>query len=142
MKKLILYTLYWILSLTWGAIMTSIGLIAAIVLLLTCHRPYRLGPNIYFKVGSDWGGLELGAFFIVDKTSSIDIAYHEAGHGLQNIIWGPLMPFIICIPSAVRYWYREYLVASGKKKYYELSDYDSIWFENDATKKGEKYYKK
>lgn len=66
---------------------------------------------------------------------------HEWGHGIQNIILGPLMPFLVAIPSCIRYWYRELLVRSGEKKYADLPDYDSIWFEGWATKLGKKYYK-
>ena len=41
----------------------------------------------------------------------------------------------------IRYWYRELIVRSGKKKYSELPDYDSIWFEGWATRLGEKHFK-
>ena len=139
-KKVLSYIGYWIISLTWGGIMTGIGLIVSIVLLLTGHKPRKFGPNIYFVVGDQWGGLELGGFFLVSHYSSIDTIYHEAGHGIQNLIWGPLMPFVISIPSAIRYWYREYLIRSGKKKTSELPPYDSIWFEGQATRWGKKFY--
>ena len=45
----------------------------------------------------------------------------------------------ITLASAVRYWYREYLVQVKGKFYHELPDYDSIWFEGSATELGEKY---
>lgn len=51
------------------------------------------------------------------------------------------MPFVICIPSATRYWYREYLWKTDKAKYKTLPDYDEIWFEGQATKWGETYVK-
>jgi hypothetical protein len=51
------------------------------------------------------------------------------------------MPFLVAIPSFIRYWYRELLVRSGEKKYADLPDYDSVWFEGWATKLGKKYYK-
>lgn len=140
MKKAILYILYWIWSLTWGCIMTSIGLIVAMLLLLTGHRPYRLGPNIYFKIGAGWGGVNFGAFFIVSRTATHYTKLHEAGHGLQNLILGPLMPFIISIPSAIRYWHREYIRRTNRQKYFNLPDYDSIWFEKQATEWGKKIY--
>ncbi len=53
---------------------------------------------------------------------------------------GFFMPFIVSIPSAVRYWYREYLVRDGKKLSWELPPYDSIWFEGWATALGTKYF--
>ena len=57
---------YWIVSLTWGSIMTLLGAVIALVMLLTGHRPGRLGPNVYFEVGRGWGGMEYGAFFFVE----------------------------------------------------------------------------
>lgn len=56
---------------------------------------------------------------------------HEAGHGLQNIIFGPFQIILVSIPSAIRFWYREL-------KYYRKgktppTDYDSVWFEGMAT---------
>lgn len=107
MKKTLSYIGYWILQCTWGLPMTLIGAIVALVLLITGHKPKTLGPNVYFEVGKNWGGLELGGFFICGKDSPERTKFHEAGHGLQNIIWGPLFPFVIAIPSALRYWVRK-----------------------------------
>ena len=142
MKKVILYILYWILSLTWGIIMTIIGAFAAFGLLISKHKPYRLGPNIYFKVGENWGGVNFGPFFITDSTPTDHTRMHEAGHGLQNILYGPLFPFIVAIPSATRYWYREYIWRHRRTEYWDLPDYDAIWFEGQATKWGTKIYSK
>lgn len=132
--------LFWILSLTWGLPMTLFGAFVALVLLIRGYKPKLYYHFIYFEVGYGWGGLEAGGFFFVNKNPSDRIKLHEAGHGLQNIVFGVFMPFVVSIPSAVRYWYREYLVRSGKKKYHELPDYDAIWFEGWATKLGEKYF--
>lgn len=140
MKRFLSYLGFWLISLTWGCLMTAVGLIVAIFLLITGHRPYRIGPNIYFKVGNGWGGLELGPFFLVCKNASRHTILHEAGHGIQNCIWGPLMPFVISIPSAIRYWHREFVFRKDRKKYYELPDYDDIWFEGQATNWGEEVY--
>lgn len=114
MKKKFLYIGYWILQCTWGIIMTLIGAIAALILLITKHKPQTIGPNIYFTVGHNWGGVNFGPFFFCCEEAKDSTKHHECGHGLQNIIWGPLMPFIISIPSAVRYWLR--LVPSRIKK--------------------------
>lgn len=140
MKKFLSYLSFWLISLTWGSIMTAIGLIVAIVLLITGHRPYRIGPNIYFKVGKGWGGVELGPIFITDNTPGRHTICHECGHGIQNCIWGPLMPFVVSIPSAARYWYREFLYRYNKAKYRTLPKYDAIWFEGQATRWGERIY--
>lgn len=132
--------LFWLASYTWGIIMTIIGTIIALALLITGHKPHRFYWYVYFEVGNNWGGCEFGPFFITNKNSSLYIRQHEAGHGLQNIVFGVFMPFIVSIPSAIRYWYRKYLVKSGKKKSSELPDYDSVWFEHSATKLGQKYF--
>jgi hypothetical protein len=142
MKRALSYIGFWLISLTWGGIMTWIGAIVALVLLITGHKPHRCGPNIYFVVGRSWGGVELGAFFLVCENSSKHTALHECGHGIQNCIWGPLMPFVVCIPSATRYWYREYLTRVKGVKPWMLPEYDSIWFEGQATRWGEKVYDK
>jgi len=121
--------------------MTLIGAVAALVLLATGHKPKTFHGLVYFEVGRGWGGVELGAFFVVNKGAGASIKRHESGHGVQNIILGPLMPFVICIPSAARYWYREWVVATKRKKASDLPPYDSIWFEGWATALGNKYFK-
>lgn len=131
---------YWFVSLTWGLPMTLLGALIAIALLITGHKPKRFHYNVYFEVGERWGGLEAGGFFFVNRHASQYIKQHEAGHGLQNLMLGMFMPFVICIPSAIRYLYRKYLLRSGKKRFYELPDYDSIWFEGWATRLGRKYF--
>lgn len=107
--------LYWIVSCTWGIIMTLIGAIITLVLIITGHKPQIFGYSVYFVVGSGWGGVNFGAFFFVAKTSNrLQIKQHEAGHGLQNILFGPLMPFVVAIPSAFRCVLRD-CTFTGKK---------------------------
>lgn len=120
--------------------MTLFGALCALALLITGHRPQRFHYFVYFEVGTGWGGFEAGGFFFVNKNASLHIKQHESGHGLQNIMLGVLMPFIVSIPSCIRYWYREIVVKSGKKKYSDLPDYDSMWFEGWATRLGSKYF--
>lgn len=131
--------LFYFLSFTWGLPLTLIGCLVALVLLMMGYRPQKWGYCYYFEVGDNWGGLEFGVIFLVNKNASKHIRNHELGHGIQNCYFGPSMPFVICIPSAIRYWYREYIVRSGQKKYYELPDYDNIWFESSATKLGTEF---
>lgn len=131
--------LFYLLSFTWGLPMTLIGCLVAAVLLVLGYKPNKWGWCWYFEVGENWGGLELGVIFLTNKNPSEHIKNHEHGHGFQNCIFGFLMPFIVCIPSAVRYWYREYLVLSNRKKSYELPDYDSVWFERQASNLGTKF---
>lgn len=197
MKKFLSYFIYWLIQCTWGLPLTLVGAITALILLITGHKPKLLGPTVYFEVGENWGGLELGGFFLCCRNASPHTKYHECGHGIQNMIWGPLMPFVICIPSAVRYWLRK-MPTRLKKSLFNLFfllgalvittllacitgpllhwhwvtigieilrlyftiisiwltlieipkynkgyvEYDSIWFESQATKLGTKIYKK
>lgn len=198
MKKFVSYFVYWLIQCTWGFIMTFIGAIASLGLIITGHKPKLMGPTVYFEVGENWGGVELGGFFICCKNSGMDTKYHECGHGIQNLIWGPLMPFVICIPSAARYWlfnlnsplkraiyvsalmvatvfltttgacifaliggFKAIVITFEVIRLYFLSlvlwlntcqlpqfykenypDYDSVWFEKQATEWGTKMYEK
>lgn len=132
---------FWLLSITWGFPMTLLGFLMAIVLLISVHKPHLFGHSVYFVLRKSGGyGFSSGGFFFITKdcADSLSMKQHESGHGLQNIVYGIFMPFLVSIPSAVRFWYRDYLVKSGKKKYSDLKPYDSIWFENQATKLGQK----
>lgn len=100
--------IFYLLSFTWGLPMTLIGCIVALVFVITGHKPKKYGYCFYFEVGNNWGGLELGIVFLTDKTPSEHTKMHEHGHGLQNCYFGFLMPFVVCIPSAYRYWLREF----------------------------------
>lgn len=124
---------FYLLQYTWGLLINAIGLIISLVLLISGHKPHKFGNNYYFTVGKNWGGLELGVCFLCGELNQTHhLKCHESGHGIQNIIWGPLFPFVISIPSAIRYWYRRTHVCK--------TAYDDIWFEGQATKLGEKYY--
>lgn len=129
---------YIALSFTWGLIMSLLGAATSLVLLIMGYKPKKFGHSIYFEVGKGWGGLELGYFFIVCEDCSYYTLCHEHGHGFQNCVFGPLMPFLVCIPSAIRYWYREIKVRLGGRLY---TDYDDIWFEGQATELGENFIK-
>lgn len=129
-------TLFYILSWTWGIIMTLIGAVVALALIITGHKPKKWGYCYYFEVGKNWGGLELGMFFLTSKNGGEYTRNHEHGHALQNCVWGPLMPFVICIPSVIRYWYREIRSRKGLKN---KTKYDDIWFEGDATRRGSEF---
>ena len=125
-------TLYYILNLTWGLPLTLAGALVAFFLILTGRRPKHHGGCLYFNVGNDWGGMNLGLFFFTDNWDSPSIKNHEYGHSLQNAIWGPLMIFVIAIPSAIRYQVFMYRIRHHK----ENPPYDAIWFEGQATKWG------
>lgn len=131
MKKFLFY----FLNFTWGIIMNIIGAVAALVMLCTGHKPQRHGGSIYFTCGEGWGGVDLGCFFICSKECGKHTKDHEFGHALQNAVYGPLFPFLVAIPSAVRYHYRNWCVKHNKLL---TTKYDDIWFEGQATKWGEK----
>lgn len=128
--------LYYILSWTWGLPMTLIGSIIALVLMMCGHKPKKYGYCYYFEVCEKWGGLELGMFFLVNRNPIEHTKAHEHGHSFQNCIWGPLMPIVISIPSAIRYWYRFIRTKIGKPC---TTKYDDIWFERQASEWGTKF---
>lgn len=125
---------FYLLSFTWGLPMTLIGCLVALALVIAGYKPKRFGWCCYFEIGEDWGGLELGVFFLKCKNCGYHIMCHEHGHALQNTLFGLFMPFVVCIPSAVRYWYREIIVMVKPDTY--LPPYDAIWFEGQATRIG------
>lgn len=131
--------LFYFLSFTWGGIMSFIGLIG-ILIFAAMGRVKKYHGRWYGHIGQGWGGVSLGCFFFCSDDCQEDyIQSHECGHGLQNIIWGPLFIFVIAIPSFLRYHYRDWAINTGRKTWKDLPDYDSIWFEKQATKWGEKY---
>lgn len=93
---------FYVLSFTWGIILTAIGCVVSIGLLLTAHRPHLFYQNIYFEVGKTWKGLNLGVFFITNKNSTFEDKQRLSGHGIQNIIFGVFTPLIITIPCVLR----------------------------------------
>ena len=134
--------IFWILSLTWGLPMTLVGAFVALYCLIRGRKPKHFYQNVYFVFPSGGWGFNCGPFFFLTADAEhLNMKQHECGHGIQNIIFGPFMPFIVSIPSAIRFYYREWLVSTGKKKCSDLSPYDSAWFEGMATKLGEKFYK-
>lgn len=128
---------FYLLSFTWGLPLTLIGCLVALVLVSAGYKPKRFGWCWYFEIGECWGGLELGVFFLKSKCSGYYIMCHEHGHALQNTLFGVFMPFVVCIPSAVRYWYREIVKKVDPRK--ALPEYDSVWFEGQATRLGETF---
>ena len=122
--------------------MTLFGAIIALGLLITGHKPKIYKGAVYFEAfGDNWGGFEAGCFFFVDRTPSLSVIKHEWGHGIQNLILGPLTPFVVSIPSCVRYWFREFVYRNDRQCFRDLPPYDAFWVEAWATTLGTKYYK-
>lgn len=131
--------LFYFLSFTWGLPMTLIGCVAAVVLLVAGHKPHQYGYCCCFEVGNGWGGLSLGPIIIVSKSHSDHTKAHEHGHSIQSCWLGFLMPFIVGIPSVIRYWYREWLAYHNWEKYSKLPEYDAVWYEGSASSLGHRF---
>lgn len=131
--------LFYIASYTWGIIMSLIGGIIFLTLLCCGCESHIYYGRPYIVIGERWGGFSAGCFFFVCRQSRHDnhVRSHECGHGLQNALFGPLFPFIIAIPSAIRYWYLS--IKYYNKGIASPKPYDSAWFEHQATVWGEKY---
>lgn len=120
---------------TKGWALSLIGLIVYGVLRLLGQKPkdYK-GICPYFEIGKNWGGLEMGWFFICCKNCGDATKRHEVGHLVQTAAIGGLKMLGLSICSAVRYWWRRLFGAN--------TPYDSWWFEGDATYLGNQYVKK
>ena len=135
MKKFLYYFLSW----TWGIIMTLIGAIVTLVMILKGRKPQKFGYCIYTITKAHIGGINLGMFFVIGERQDWCRA-HESGHSLQNILWGPLFPFVIGLPSLIRCSYRNWLINTSRKLSSEMPPYDSAWFEGQATRWGQKIF--
>ena len=149
---------YWLIHAIWGFPTFIYGCLIALYMLLTWHKPKIFGYAVYFESNKLKScGFEAGPFFVVasDSASSLSLKQHEHGHGIQTLWWGPLMLFVISIPSCIRFNWRSFqqyrhtkLLA---KKKISVSDYsrwlltiplyDSIWFEKQASVLGKRYFK-
>lgn len=130
--------IYYLLSFTWGLPMNAIGLlVVSVIVLVTKNKPVKYGWNYCIELDVNFG-LELGIFFIAPKNGPKRTKNHEHGHSIQNIYLGIFSIGVVSIPSATRYWIREWQRYKGEK----LPDYDSIWFEGSATKSGDEFMSK
>ena len=120
---------FWMLSCTWGIIMTMIGAIGAAVFLIMGHRPARVGYSYMFVIGQGWGAVSIGPFLWMSEgmAKQTEMRLHETGHSIQNCLWGVLFRFIVIIPS---------LLSAAVSSY---AEHQSRWFERQATELGYKY---
>lgn len=126
---------YYLIQWTWGFIMNFIGLFPLLWAVINKWPITKYRNAIMIEAPTSFGGVNFGSIFIIGKGCQKS-APHEYGHGLQNLKWGPLMPFVISIPSAVRYWYRR--LRYTNKGLPAPTNYDSIWFEGQATELGKR----
>lgn len=126
--------LYYILNFTWGIFMTLLGYILLIILWpfgkIKCYDRYTL--YLEFRWNTGWG-FSIGTVFFITKNPSQSLLDHEFGHTVQNAIYGPLTPFLVMIPSVIRYHYRNIKIKNKKNP---INSYDDIWFEGTATHLG------
>ena len=142
MRKLRIF-IFWLLSLTWGLPATLAGFTGFVLCLSRGLRPKLYHGNVYFETRRKAGSLNLGPFFFLSKNYDERVKYHEAGHGIQNIIYGPLFLPLIGLTSIV--WYHIFL-----KKYKEQlktwnkdernAAYEKWWVEKQASDFGRKAY--
>lgn len=133
--EMIRKTAFWVVSIVWGGIITFCGIVVALILICLGYQKQYFGMFVYFEVGKNWGGINLGPIFIVNKNPSLHILKHEAGHGIQNARYGFFMLPLVAIPSVSRVVWRKLI---SKWSYIKLPPYESIWFEKQATEWGYK----
>ncbi|MBQ4381441.1 MAG: hypothetical protein II794_01725 [Oscillospiraceae bacterium] len=137
MKKDMSPGAFYALSLTWGCITTLGGALVALALLITGHRPKKWGYAWCFEAGRGWGGFSMGPFLVTCRDGGQRLRDHEFGHSIQNCRFGPLMPFLVSIPSSTRYRWRLFRERVLKKP--SATPYDSVWFEAQATRLGTEF---
>ena len=128
--------IFYFLTFTWGLPFTLIGCLTALYLRINGYKSQKYGYCFCFELGENWGGINLGLFFIVNKGGTSAIKNHEHGHAVQNCYLGPFMIFAVALPSLIRSRYRAYLINKKRVKESSLPPYDSIWFEGQATRLG------
>lgn len=124
---------FYIMSFTWGIVMSLIGCLVAVVLFASGKKPTKWGYCLHFEIGSGWGGVNLGPIIITSVDPSRHTKCHEHGHAHQNCTYGPFM-IIISLLSVCRYWYRE--IKYNRKGITPPTAYDDAWYERDASKVG------
>lgn len=129
----------WFISCTWGGMLSFCGIIVMTFLLCRGYKPKGYMGFVYFEVGKRWGGINLGPVFVVNRYASEHILKHELGHGLQNIVYGWLMPFLVAIPSVSRARWRQRIYSTDYARYIKLPKYEDVWFERQATEWGYRF---
>lgn len=142
--------LYWVLQWTWGLVANIcgaifLGFLAAIGKISKVKRIEGTGVLMVRLKGDKGWGLSLGMFAFVSSDFT-GVVVHEAGHSIQNIIFGPLFLVVVGIPSITRAalfnskWAFDNS-SSWLYKWLRLDDYYAIWFESQANEFGAAYAK-
>lgn len=137
--------LFYLLSFTWGAIYTFIGLLVLLVIRLFFNRlieEYRIvaGRIAIITKKALSGAFELGIVYVIDKDCMelYELHAHEIGHSIQNAWFGPFF-IILAIVGVIRFHLWDWLSERHYKKHGEYLDYYGVWFEAQATELGNKY---
>ena len=99
MKRIIRYTFYYFLQMTWGIIQNALGFLIWIYVLLTGPKEKRC--FFHGALVTRWNlksSMSLGIFLFLG-TDDQRVIVHEYGHSIQSCILGPFYLFIIGIPS-------------------------------------------
>ena len=122
-------------SIVEGWCLSFVGIIVFGFLWLIGKRPKDYnGICPYFEIGKNWGGVEMGWFFICCKNASEHTKMHEVGHIIQNALVGGIPVMIYSLGSCARYWKRRIFGAK--------TPYDAWWFEGQATELGKAFVEK
>ncbi|MDR3345225.1 MAG: hypothetical protein LBT21_06530 [Oscillospiraceae bacterium] len=136
---------FWLLSLTWGLPAALAGAVLAALCLAKGLKPKLFRGNIYFEHVRPRGSNNLGPFFFLGDNAIEFTPYHEAGHGLQNILYGPLFFLVVGVPSELWYGHfnRKYAkeISSGSWSDGERwAAYEKMPVERQASSWGAKVY--
>lgn len=138
--------LFYISSLTWGLLMTIIGLFVFLFMVVFMKKKILkikvIAGRLCISANlSSLGGISLGLFYMVGRSEYKDVFIHahELGHSIQNAYLGPLFLPIIGIPSIIRAALWRKISSRHYEKYGWPADYYSIWFEKNANILGGKY---
>lgn len=144
--------LYYLLSYTWGLLGTIAGWCTLAFLKIFkklddekfSSRDYCDRKVYFLKNNTDYC-FSIGTTVVLSKSEQIIktdadhfIYKHEIGHTFQNALFGPLVIFLVYIPSAIRYHSRAKKIANGEEL---KTGYYDIWFESSANEFGETYVK-
>lgn len=138
--KNIIFTL---VTITWGAPTFVIGVFYYLYNLITRNilKTRYIEGRVAITTKDEWlGGISLGLFYFVGDHDSLTTHYHEIGHTVQNVIWGPLFLIVIGLPSIIRASLWSYIQKRTFNKKGKWPKYDDIWFEGQATHFGYKYF--
>lgn len=142
MKKIIKNTLFTLVTITWGLPLVVIGVFYLLysIIFRRIIKVRYINGRFALTTLDDIGGVSFGLFYFVGDFDSLDIHYHEIGHTVQNLLWGPLFIFVIGLPSIVRAGFWDKMQDRHYKKYNRYKGYDDIWYEGQATRWGKKYF--